>query len=32
VPGFPDFFLLYRPNTRIVVNGNILYFPECELR
>ncbi len=30
VPGFPNFFLLYGPNTNIVVNGSIIYFSECE--
>ena len=32
VPGFPNFFLLYGPNTNIVVNGSIIYFSECEVR
>lgn len=30
LPGFPNFFLLYGPNTNIVVNGSIIYFSECE--
>ncbi len=30
VPGFPNLFLLYGPNTNIVVNGSIIYFSECE--
>ncbi len=29
VPGFPNLFLLYGPNTNIVVNGSIIYFAEC---
>jgi 4-hydroxyacetophenone monooxygenase len=32
VPGFPNFFLLYGPNTNIVVNGSIIYFSECEVQ
>ena len=32
VPGFPNFFLLYGPNTNIVVNGSIIWFSECEVR
>jgi 4-hydroxyacetophenone monooxygenase len=32
VPNFPNFFLLYGPNTNIVVNGSIIYFSECEVR
>jgi 4-hydroxyacetophenone monooxygenase len=31
VPGFPNLFLLYGPNTNIVVNGSITYFSECEV-
>lgn len=30
VPGFPNLFLMYGPNTNIVVNGSIIYFSECE--
>lgn len=30
LPGFPNLFLLYGPNTNIVVNGSIIYFSECE--
>ena len=26
VPGFPNLFLLYGPNTNIVINGSIIYF------
>ncbi|MGH9301744.1 MAG: flavin-containing monooxygenase, partial [Acidimicrobiales bacterium] len=29
VPGFPNFFMLYGPNTNIVINGSIVYFSEC---
>jgi 4-hydroxyacetophenone monooxygenase len=32
VPGFPNFFVLYGPNTNIVVNGSIIWFTECEVR
>ncbi len=31
LPGYPSFFLLYGPNTNIVVNGSIIYFSECEV-
>ena len=31
VPDFPNLFLLYGPNTNIVVNGSIIYFSECEV-
>lgn len=30
IPGFPNMFLMYGPNTNIVVNGSIIYFSECE--
>jgi len=30
LPGYPNLFLLYGPNTNIVVNGSIIYFSECE--
>ncbi|MBA2281059.1 MAG: NAD(P)-binding protein [Acidimicrobiia bacterium] len=30
VPEFPNLFLLYGPNTNIVINGSIIYFSECE--
>jgi len=29
LPGFPNLFMLYGPNTNIVVNGSITYFSEC---
>ena len=32
VPGFPNLFLMYGPNTNIVVNGSIIYFSELETR
>jgi 4-hydroxyacetophenone monooxygenase len=32
VPGFPNFFCLYGPNTNIVANGSIIWFSECEVR
>lgn len=32
VPRFPNLFLLYGPNTNIVINGSIIYFSECEVR
>lgn len=31
MPKFPNFFMLYGPNTNIVVNGSIIYFSECEV-
>lgn len=31
LPGYPNFFMLYGPNTNIVVNGSITYFSECEV-
>ncbi len=32
VPNFPNLFILYGPNTNIVVNGSIIFFSECEVR
>ncbi|HYZ98148.1 MAG TPA: NAD(P)/FAD-dependent oxidoreductase [Acidimicrobiales bacterium] len=32
IPGFPNLFCLYGPNTNIVVNGSIFYFSECGVR
>lgn len=29
VPGFPNFFMIYGPNTNIVVNGSIVFFSEA---
>jgi 4-hydroxyacetophenone monooxygenase len=30
VPNFPNLFMMYGPNTNIVINGSIIYFSECE--
>ncbi len=32
VPEFPNFFMIYGPNTNIVVNGSIIFFSECSVR
>ena len=32
VPMYPNFFIMYGPNTNIVVNGSIIFFSECEMR
>jgi len=32
VPGFPNFFVIYGPNTNIVVNGSIIFFSEASVR
>ncbi len=31
-PRFPNFFMIYGPNTNIVVNGSIIFFSECAVR
>lgn len=31
VPGFPNFFMVYGPNTNIVVNGSIVFFSEASV-
>jgi 4-hydroxyacetophenone monooxygenase len=31
VPNFPNLFIMYGPNTNIVVNGSIIFFSECEI-
>ena len=31
-PGFPNLFMIYGPNTNIVVNGSIIFFSECSVR
>ena len=31
-PGFPNLFILYGPNTNIVVNASIIFFSECSVR
>ena len=30
VPEMPNLFLMYGPNTNIVINGSIIFFSECE--
>ncbi|MBX3705572.1 MAG: NAD(P)/FAD-dependent oxidoreductase [Pseudomonadales bacterium] len=32
IPGFPNLFCCYGPNTNIVANGSIIFFSECEVR
>ncbi|MEM1436845.1 MAG: NAD(P)/FAD-dependent oxidoreductase [Pseudomonadota bacterium] len=32
IPGYPNLFCTYGPNTNIVVNGSIIFFSECEVR
>jgi 4-hydroxyacetophenone monooxygenase len=32
VPKFPNLFMLYGPNTNLVINGSIIFFSECEAR
>lgn len=32
IPNFPNFFVVYGPNTNIVVNGSIIFFSECSVR
>jgi 4-hydroxyacetophenone monooxygenase len=32
VPGFPNLFCLYGPNTNLVANGSIIYFSECSVQ
>ena len=32
MPGYPNLFCCYGPNTNIVVNGSIIFFSECEVR
>ncbi len=32
VAGFPNFYMLYGPNTNIVVGSSIVFFVECQLR
>ncbi len=31
MPDFPNLFVLYGPNTNIVINGSIIFFSECEV-
>lgn len=30
VPGFPNFYLMYGPNTGVVVHANLVFFMECQ--
>ncbi len=32
IPGFPNFYCLYGPNTNIVVGSSIVFGSECEMR
>jgi len=32
MPDFPNFYVLYGPNTNIVVGSSIVFFVECQLR
>jgi 4-hydroxyacetophenone monooxygenase len=32
IPDYPNLFLLYGPNTNIVVNRSTIFFAECEMR
>ncbi|MCY4042147.1 MAG: NAD(P)/FAD-dependent oxidoreductase [Gammaproteobacteria bacterium] len=32
IPDFPNLFVLYGPNTNIVINASITFFSECEVR
>ena len=32
MPGYPNLFCCYGPNTNIVVNSSIVFFSECEVR
>jgi 4-hydroxyacetophenone monooxygenase len=32
VPGFPNFFMIYGPNTNLVAQGSIVFFSECSMR
>jgi 4-hydroxyacetophenone monooxygenase len=31
VPGFPNLFLLYGPNTNLITNGSLVLFSEIEI-
>jgi 4-hydroxyacetophenone monooxygenase len=31
IPGFPNLFCIYGPNTNLVVNGSIVFFSECAM-
>ncbi|OIH85401.1 hypothetical protein BLJ79_09595 [Arthrobacter sp. UCD-GKA] len=30
LPGFPNFFCMYGPNTNTVIHGNLVFFLECQ--
>ncbi|MBB4367115.1 4-hydroxyacetophenone monooxygenase [Bradyrhizobium sp. CIR18] len=32
VPGYPNFFLLYGPNTNLVASGSIVFMSECSVQ
>jgi 4-hydroxyacetophenone monooxygenase len=32
IPGFPNLFCLYGPNTNLVANGGIIFFSECQVQ
>ena len=32
VPGYPNLFCMYGPNTNLVANGSIIFFSECEVQ
>ena len=32
VPGFPNLFCMYGPNTNLVANGSIIFFSECAVQ
>ena len=32
VPEFPNLFMLYGPNTNLVINGSIIVMVECQVR
>ena len=32
VPGYPNLFCMYGPNTNLVANGSIVYFSECAVQ
>jgi 4-hydroxyacetophenone monooxygenase len=32
IPGFPNLFCMYGPNTNLVANGSIIYLSECEVQ
>jgi 4-hydroxyacetophenone monooxygenase len=32
IPGFPNLFCLYGPNTNLVANGSIIFFSECAVQ